>query len=458
MTRVDPARIDALVADIDRRVANQLDAILHHPRFQELESAWRALRALVDRVSFNENTRVEVLNCSKEDLLLDFEDAPSTEKSGLFKIVYAAEYGPFGGRPYVVLITLYDIAATREDVDVVARCGKVADLAHLVFLASAHPSLAGRPSAAALAADGPAELATDAVARAWLAFRNSPGARYVGLTFPRCLARAPHAQVAVGDALYSETIAKRTDLVWHSAAVALAACIARSFALWRVTANITGPECGRVDELPSSPGPDQPGSLEAVVSPARVEALAEAGIIALSPGGAGEAYFDSAMSCLADSAAIPAAVAPADRRLHRLLPATFFIARFAQYLKIVQREQIGAWQEIDELRSQMTRLVNEWVLEHPALSAKGEELAEMVAADPGDHEKHLVFQDYLLERGHAGAQWLRSRHPLRWANLRVEPPTREHPGRRSFELRIEPNWGYDGRFFQLALTGVFDLE
>src|SRR6187549_2729273 len=90
--KVDKAFVDALIAEIDAKLSLQIDEILHHPTFQKLESAWRGLKFLVDRTDFRENIKVELLNCSKEDLLADFEDAPEVPKSGLYKIVYSAEY------------------------------------------------------------------------------------------------------------------------------------------------------------------------------------------------------------------------------------------------------------------------------------------------------------------------------------------------------------------------------
>src|SRR5258708_5878652 len=97
--KVDKAFVDALIAEIDQKLSRQIDEIMHHPAFQKMESAWRGLKFLIDRVDFRENTKVELLNCSKEDLLADFEDSPEVPKSGLYKLVYSAEYGQFGGRP-----------------------------------------------------------------------------------------------------------------------------------------------------------------------------------------------------------------------------------------------------------------------------------------------------------------------------------------------------------------------
>src|SRR5262245_38526567 len=106
--KVDKALVDALIAEIDAKLSRQIDEILHHPTFQRLESAWRGLKFVVDRVDFRENIKIEVFNCSKEDLLADFEDAPEVPKSGLYKVVYSAEFGQFGGRPYGAIIANYD--------------------------------------------------------------------------------------------------------------------------------------------------------------------------------------------------------------------------------------------------------------------------------------------------------------------------------------------------------------
>ena len=39
--------IDGLIAQIDRKMSDQINEILHAPEFQELESAWRGLNYLV---------------------------------------------------------------------------------------------------------------------------------------------------------------------------------------------------------------------------------------------------------------------------------------------------------------------------------------------------------------------------------------------------------------------------
>src|SRR3954470_6196769 len=40
--------IESMIAEIDKRLSQQVNAILHHPDFQQVESAWRGLHYLVN--------------------------------------------------------------------------------------------------------------------------------------------------------------------------------------------------------------------------------------------------------------------------------------------------------------------------------------------------------------------------------------------------------------------------
>jgi type VI secretion system protein ImpC len=89
--KVNAVAVDAMIAEVDRRLSAQLNEILHHPDVQKLESAWRSLRWTIEHVDFRENIRMEILPVDKATLLADFEDAPDITKSGYYKIVYSNE-------------------------------------------------------------------------------------------------------------------------------------------------------------------------------------------------------------------------------------------------------------------------------------------------------------------------------------------------------------------------------
>ncbi|WP_039756254.1 type VI secretion system contractile sheath domain-containing protein, partial [Chromobacterium haemolyticum] len=69
--RLDKSLLDFHIARIDAQISRQLDAVMHNPVFQQIESAWRGLRFLVDRTDFRKNVKIEVLDVSKEDLRND---------------------------------------------------------------------------------------------------------------------------------------------------------------------------------------------------------------------------------------------------------------------------------------------------------------------------------------------------------------------------------------------------
>ncbi|MEN9475574.1 MAG: type secretion system contractile sheath large subunit, partial [Pseudomonadota bacterium] len=57
--------IEALIAELDRKLSEQLNLILHHPEFQRLEGAWRGLQHLVSHTETDEGLKIRVLDVSK---------------------------------------------------------------------------------------------------------------------------------------------------------------------------------------------------------------------------------------------------------------------------------------------------------------------------------------------------------------------------------------------------------
>ena len=114
--KVSKDLIDEMITNIDSKLSLQMNAILHNKDLQALESSWRSLKYLVDHTDFRENTKIEMLNVSKQDLLDDFEDAPEIPKSGLYKLAYTAEYGQFGGQPYGLMVGNYEFGPGPQDI------------------------------------------------------------------------------------------------------------------------------------------------------------------------------------------------------------------------------------------------------------------------------------------------------------------------------------------------------
>ncbi len=60
--------IEAIIAQLDKKLTEQINLILHHDDFQKLEGAWRGLHYLVNNTETDEMLKIRVMNISKKDL------------------------------------------------------------------------------------------------------------------------------------------------------------------------------------------------------------------------------------------------------------------------------------------------------------------------------------------------------------------------------------------------------
>jgi type VI secretion system protein ImpC len=434
--RVDKAVVDAMIAEIDMRLSSQVNVILHHEQFQKLESSWRGLKFLIDRVDFRENIRVSLLNVSKEDLLADFEDSPEVPKSGLYRIVYSNEYGVFGGKPYGVIVGNYDFGYGPQDIQLMQKCASVAAMAHAPFISNASPEMFGEKSFLTLPnlKDMKSLFEGPQYAR-WHSFRESEDARYMGLCLPRFLLRLPYGEktVPVKDFNFNEDVIGNHDrYLWGMASTAFATRVADSFAKYRWCPNIIGPQAGgSVEGLPlhqyEAMGEIQTKCpTEILLTERREYELSEEGFIGLTfRKDSDNACFFSANSCQKPKFfgnSPEGKAAETNYRLSTQLPYMFIMTRLSHYMKVMQREQIGSWKE----KADLARELNTWI---------GQYVADMDDPAPG----------------------VRSRRPLRKAAIVVED-VEGQPGWYRCGLQVRPHFKYMGASFTLSLVGKLDKE
>jgi type VI secretion system protein ImpC len=434
--RISAPLVDEMIAQIDKKLSAQMDAILHNKEFQKLESAWRSLKFLIDRTDFRENIKVEILNVSKEELLDDFEDAPEITKSGLYQNVYTKEYGQFGGQPYALMIGNYEFGPGSRDIRLLQHLASVGTMAHAPFIGAASPeffgleSFSGLPNLKDLGSIFDMPQYTK-----WHSFRESEDARNVGLTLPRFLLRSPYGPETnpVKNFNYIEDVSEGDSaFLWGNAAFAFATRVTDSFAKYRWCANIIGPQGGgAVEDLPIYQY-EAMGELqtkiptEVLISERKEFELAEQGFIALTMRkGSDNAAFFSANSVQKPKkfANTPEGKqAELNYKLGTQLPYNFIVSRLAHYLKVIQRVNIGTWKERAELETEL----NKWI---------GQYVSDQDNPSPG----------------------VRSRRPLRKAEIKVSDVEGE-PGWYRVTMKVQPHFKYMGASFTLSLVGKLDKE
>ena len=97
--------ISAIIAEIDLKLTEQVNAIMHNEDFRKLEGAWRGLHHLVNNSETDEMLKIRVMNISKKELGKTLKKYKGTawDQSPLFKKIYEEEYGQLGGEPHEMI-------------------------------------------------------------------------------------------------------------------------------------------------------------------------------------------------------------------------------------------------------------------------------------------------------------------------------------------------------------------
>lgn len=423
--------IEAMIAELDKRLSEQVNVILHHAEFQQLESAWRGLHHLVNNTETDEMLKIRVLNVGKNELgkTLKRFKGTSWDQSPIFKKIYGEEYDQLGGAPYGCLVGDYYFDQSPPDVELLGEMSKIAASAHAHFIAAASPNLMQMTSWQELA--NPRDLSkifgTPEYA-AWRSLRESEDSRYIGLAMPRFLARLPYGAKTnpVEDFNFEEDTAgaDHNRYTWANAAYAMATNINRSFKMFGWCSRIRGVESGgSVEGLPTHTFPTDDGGVdmkcptEIAIGDRREAELAKNGFMPLVH----RKNSDFAAFIGAQSLQKPFEYddpdATANANLSARLPYMFACNRFAHYLKCIVRDKVGSFKE----RADMEKYLNHWIMNY-------------VDGDPAN-----------------SSETVKSQKPLAAAEVKVQEVP-GNPGYYTSQFHLRPHYQLEGLTVSLRLV------
>jgi type VI secretion system protein ImpC len=414
--------VNSIIAQIDLKLSEQINLILHNEQFQQLESAWRGLHHLVNNTETDEQLKIRVMNISKKELAKTLKKFKGTawDQSPIFKRMYEEEYGQFGGEPYGCLVGDYHFDHSPPDVELLSSMAQIAASVHAPFISGVAPALMQMDSWSELS--NPRDLTkifqTPEYA-AWRSLRESDDARYIGLAMPRFLARQPYGAKTdpVEEFDFEEETqgADSSKYVWANSAYAMATNINRSFKMYGWCSRIRGIESGgAVEGLPTHTFPTDDGGVdmkcptEIAISDRREAELAKVGLMPLIH----KKNSDFAAFIGAQSLQKPAEYedpdATANANLAARLPYLFATSRFAHYLKCIVRDKIGSFKERADMQVWLQNWINQYVDGDPVRSseetkakkplAAAEVVVEEVEGNPGYYSsKFYLRPHYQLE-------------------------------------------------------------
>ena len=413
--------IEAMIAELDKKLSEQVNLILHHADFQQLEGTWRGLSHLVNNTETDEHLKIRVLNISKKDVSKTIKKYKGTawDQSPLFRKIYEEEFGTPGGEPYGCLIGDYACDHTPQNVEFLSGMAQIAGAAHCPFIAGADPQLMNMESWQELGDRRDlTKIFQTAEYAPWRSLRESEDSKYLALAMPRFLSRLPYGAKTepVEEFDFEEDVegADHRKYCWTNSAFAMGVNINRAFKAYGWCSRIRGMESGgAVEGLPCHTFPTDDGGVdmkcptEIAITDRREAELAKNGLMPLSHWkNTDYAVFVGAQS-LHQPAEYDDPDATANAKLGSRLPYLFATCRFAHYLKCLVRDKIGSFKERGDVEKWLNNWIANYVTTDPTASddvkarhplAAAEVVVEDVEGDPGYYSaKFFLRPHYQLE-------------------------------------------------------------
>lgn len=226
--------------------APAIDAVLHDPRVQRTESAWRGLRLLLSHVA--DPVRVEVLAASRKALVERFRSA-----------VY--EPGMRDELPMSLILLDYEFTGRGDDLAALATlAGMAADLQAPVVAHAGAGFFELRYLVQAVAVQDLANRLTGPAHAGWAAFQKTDEARWLCLTLNRFLQREPWS----GDAHQERCVESEPDsYLWGRGVWLVGASLARSARTYGHPLDLSGAG-GRFEKQPTRDYPVKANEAQAL--------------------------------------------------------------------------------------------------------------------------------------------------------------------------------------------------
>ena len=380
--------IQRSISDIDHLINDQLNNIIHHQSFQQLEASWRGLKRLTDEAQDHSKIKIKVLDVKWHEVSRDISRALEFDQSQLFKKIYSEEYGSPGGQPYGVIIGDYQISHKTtsslggDSLSTLEGMSQIAAAAFAPFITGAGSELFGLDDFSSLA--NPVDLnsvfaQTEYIK--WRELRSRPDSQFVGLTLPQILMRLPYRTTAGSykGIFFQEQVNTRdsSNYCWGNSAYAFASVLIREFANVGWFGHIRGAQRnqgtpqkewggGLVFDLLSDSFSTDPIDLtikpvtDVIISDNKERELSDLGLIPLCQ------CYDTTYAAFYSNQSLrqpqnlQTNSASINSRLSSMLQHVLCGSRFAHYIKVIIRDKVGSFISADECEDYL----REWLFRY----------------------------------------------------------------------------------------------
>jgi type VI secretion system protein ImpC len=381
------------IALLDKKMSDQVSEILHNPEFLKLEGSWRGLHYFVKNTLTDSMLKIKVLNASKAEVGKDLAKATDFDQSDTFKRIYTSEFGTLGGEPFGALIGDYEFSNSPTDVEFLTSMSSIAAGAFTPFISSTNSQMFGLADFRELSKPQDLKRTFEAQEYArWRSFRQRDEAAFVTLTMPRVLARVPYGaatspieeftfEEAPKDAKGNEKPLEHEEYCWMNAAYVMGARLTEAFSKNGWCTAIRGAENGgKVEGLPSHIFKTDDGDTdlkcptEIGIDERREYELSDCGFLSLvhSKNSDFAVFIGSQTTKKPTKYTTPDATENA--QIASRLPYVMATSRFAHFLKVMGRDKIGSFMEVEDCGAWLNNWIQNYVNSSPSATAESKAL------------------------------------------------------------------------------------
>lgn len=230
-----------LISIVDEATSNLMRRILHHPKFQNLESAWRSLYFLVKNTQTNSLLKVYILNLTKDELIGKLKECNNLADSEVYRKIIVDANNMFEGESWAAIFGNYEFQPNIDDIAGLIRLSKIGSAVQSPFVSKISDTLLGIESLFLQPEYFDWNLSEDSTnGKLWSTLRSLPESKFLGLTINKFLTRLPFgAKTEEIDSFSFEEFDEKsthTHYLWGNSCFIVALLFGRSFSKyeWRM--------------------------------------------------------------------------------------------------------------------------------------------------------------------------------------------------------------------------------
>ncbi|MEW4486817.1 type VI secretion system contractile sheath large subunit [Thalassoglobus sp. JC818] len=187
VAKADPKQTE-WIEQIDEVISQTMRRVLHHPKFQSLESTWSGIRFLTQRLETGRSLQIEVLHLELDALRQQLKETDQLEQTSLYKLLVETPSAE-GESPWSIVVGDFAFSASLDDTTLLARIAKICQSAGSTFVAGATSEVIGCSSFGSCVDPDEWTGLSEEESQQWTALRQLSATRFICVTMPRFLGR-----------------------------------------------------------------------------------------------------------------------------------------------------------------------------------------------------------------------------------------------------------------------------